>query len=611
MSRRDCLVLGVWCAAVLALLAPVWARPGAAFLNHGDLYAYHVPLRHFSAEALQQGRLPFWNPYILLGLPHAANPQSVLFYPISLLGFFWPAVPALVWDQVFHLLWAGAGLFLLARSQGLSRGGAAVLASAYALSPFLVYRVTAGIPTLLAALAWAPWLWLSWLSGPPGLLAAAWALQFFSGHAQFLVVNAAGMGLWALARGPRGALLGRLMREGGLAFLLAALQWVLTAQFLALSVRASWSGAASPAYALPPRALLAFLWPGLWGAPTAGTWDGVVSVFYETCGGWIGPAALAFTVWGAARGKNRAAPLALAAAGVLLALGPAGPLGPLLGLPGLSFLRAPARWLFLSVWGALLLAGAGLAAWRGPRGVLAAAALLGFAVPALWDAPFLRPQDPAPFLAPRPGIAESLSGRPSRVLTNPELANPNKTMLYHARNVNGYEAFYLSGVPAWAAAAQGGPAADASRVYVSRWPSAALARAGVAARLSESGLERAPAWPLAAFVDASGRRLAPDPDVELPRPERWRVSGLVPAGAAALELSQPAYPGWRARVGGAPAVVEPRGLFLALPLGRGAQGARLDLALDFLPTGWPWLVLASAAAWAVWLAAFLRRAEAA
>ena len=203
MTRRDLIVVGGLAAAVLALTASVWTRPGHAFFNHGDFYAYHWPLRHHTAAALIEGRLPFWNPYILLGVPHAANPQAVLFYPASVLGFLLPVVTALVWDQILHLLWAALGAFLLARFARLPRAAAVALAAAYALSPFLIYRVTAGIPTLVAALSWAPWAWLAWLSGSALLLAAVFALQFFSGHPQFLMINAVAMGLWAAAQPKR------------------------------------------------------------------------------------------------------------------------------------------------------------------------------------------------------------------------------------------------------------------------------------------------------------------------------------------------------------------------------------------------------------------------
>ena len=70
----------------------------------------------------------------------------------------------------------------------------------FSLSPFLIYRVTEGIPTLLASLSWTPWCWLALQSGRPGFLAGVWAMQFLSGHPQFMVLNALGMALWAATR---------------------------------------------------------------------------------------------------------------------------------------------------------------------------------------------------------------------------------------------------------------------------------------------------------------------------------------------------------------------------------------------------------------------------
>ena len=613
MYRNDLLVLGLWCAAVLALLSPVWGSPGAAFFNHGDLYTYHVPLRSLTASALQSGHLPFWNPYILLGVPHAANSQAALFYPAALLESFFPIVTAFVWDQVLHLLWAGAGVFLLARAQRLDRAAAAVLASSFALSPFLIYRVTAGIPTLLAALAWTPWLWLAWLSGSWVLLAGAFALQLLSGHAQFLMINGAAMGLWALFHDGRSVLFARLAAAGAAALALTAAQWPLTAQFLRLSVRSDWAGAMSGAYALPPGALWTWLNPAALGTPLDGSWPDVLSVFYETCGGWAGPAALGLAAYGLARGKRRLPALALGGLGLFLAMGPRGPLSrAVLGFAVLSYLRTPSRWLFLTLWSAVLLAGAGLAALRGrrlPRGARLLAALGAFLPLAAWDAPFLRRQDPSPYLAPRAEVSEALAGKPVRVLTDPELANPNKAALYHMMNVNGYEAFYPKGVPAWAASAEGAPAADASRVYVSRWRSEAAVRAGVAARLSPSGVEQGPAWPLAVFVDARGRRVRPDPFVWLERPERWRVWGKLPPAAGAIALSLPDYPGWTARLDGAPApLARWDGMFQAAALPAAfPRGAAIDLRLEFVPSGWALLTALMAAAWACWLAALARR----
>ena len=613
MTRRDLIVVGGLAAAVLALTACVWARPGRAFFNHGDLYAYHWPLRHHTAAALAEGRLPFWDPYIMLGVPHAANPQTALFYPASVLGFLLPAVTALVWDQVLHLLWAALGAYLLSRSARLPRAVSAALAASYALSPFLVYRVTAGIPTLIAALSWAPWAWLAWLSGPAPLLAAVFALQFLSGHPQFLVVNAAAMGLWSLTKPARLTLWARLAAGAAGALALAAAQWLPTLELLLGSNRSGWPEQFRAAYSLRLRDLLLWLSPGAFGTPLNGGWDDPISVFYESGGVWLGCAVLALAAGGALRGRSRLGPVLLVVFGAVLALGANGPLSPLLNAPGFSFLRTPSRWSFLALWGLWLLAGAGGRALSSSKKTAAALAVLPLVVLAelmIWDSGFVRSAASGMFTKASPAVAAALAGRASRVITDPSLANPNKAIVYRMRNANGYEAFYPASAAVWAAEAEGEPAADPSWVLVSRWKSEAASRAGVSARLTARGVEvRTGAWPLASFLDAKGARLTPDPVLEIPRPERWRVTGAVPAGAVAVALSETRWPGWRASVDGRAAPLRPWGpAFQSVAL---SGGPVVDLSFDFEPSRWFWWAALSAAAWGLWFAALTRRAEAA
>lgn len=613
LNRRDLVVIGAWAAAVAALCAPVWLR-GAAFFNHGDLYTYHAPLRHLSAGLLQAGRMPFWNPYVLGGVPHLANPQSALFYPATILSSVFPLVPALTFDQVGHLLWAGLGMFLLGRSGGLERGGALTLASAYALSPFLVYRVTAGIPTLLAALSWSPWLWLLWLRGSLTLLAAGWALQLFSGHGQFLVANAAAMGLWALLSKDRVELLRRALAAGCGALALTALQWLPTAEFLRLSNRGEWGAALAGSYSLEPRYAASWLLPGLFGTPLDGRWHDAISVFYESAAAYVGLPALALGLFGLARGRGAAA-LIVAGAGLFLALGAHNPLlAPLLG--AFPYLRTPARWSLFTVWGAVLLAGGGAAAAlrSRPAWARAALALLAFVELARWDHAFLRPQDAASYLAPRAETAQQLTGPPARVLVDPAAANLNKTVYYRARGVNGYDAFYPAGLASFAAEAEGAPAADTSRVLISKWPSPVLRREGTAVRIRVDGkidFDLA-ALPLAHFRTGDGRALGPAPKVFEATPGRWRVAGFPPPGAAALRVGEPPYPGWRARLGGVTVPASPEGALaqaVRVPADWPAT-APMALSLDFTPTGWPLLPLLTVLAWGAWARRAAREAEA-
>ncbi len=607
MTRRDLLVVGALAAVILAWTAPVWARPGRAFFNHGDLYAYHWPLRHHTAAAMMEGRLPFWNPYVMLGVPHAANPQAALFYPAAVLGFLLPVMTALVWDQILHLLWAALGAFLLARSARLPRAAAAALAAAYALSPFLIYRVTAGIPTLVAALSWAPWAWLAWLAGSAPLLAAVFALQFFSGHPQFLLVNAVGMGVWAISKGSSRA--ASLLVAGACgALALAAVQWLPTLELLRGSNRSGWPAQFTAAYSLRPVDLLMWLSPGTFGTPLNGVWTGAVSVFYESGGVWLGCAALALAVGGLRFGRARLGPVLLVALGLVLALGVNGPFGPLLNAPGFSYLRTPSRWSFLSLWGLWLLAGAGaLSLSPKAAGALSILPLIVLAELGIWDCGFLRSMNARVFTQASPAVAARLAGRPARVLTDPALANPNKAVVYRMRNVNGYDAFYPASAALWAAQAEGAPAADPSWVLASRWQSAAAARAGVSARLAPLGIEeRDDAWPLASFLDAKGGRVTPDPVLHIDRPERWRVTGRVPKGAVALALAETRWPGWRAVLDGRAAPLAPWGPAFQL-VALTPHAAAVDLCFEFSPPWWFWWAALSAAAWALWFAALARR----
>ena len=610
MRAKDLLAFASLALLALALLAPALWRPDAVLASFGDLHAYHYPLRHLAVSALQEGRLPFWNPYLFCGVPLAANSQTALFYPVSVLAAVLPLSLAFSWDYALHLVWGALGMLLLARRDGLRAPGAAFLACLYCFSPFLLYRITEGIPTLLASLAWAPWCWLALLGPLRGLLAAAWALQFLSGHPQFLVINAAGMALWSLCRPERRRLLGRFALEGLAAAALAALQWPATWQFLGLSVRREWPQIFLSAYSVGPWAWLDVLWPNAWGNPLDGSFSGVPSVFFESSGVFIGWVGLLAAAWGLWRARAWRAAL-LIGAGAFLALGWGNPLYRLASSGPAGFLRTPARYLFLSLWGLVLAAGAGARRGEGSLGPALKAFFLAAAAVQLlaWSSGFVRTEPAASYLSASPAMKQAVAGRPWRFLTDPGLANPDKAMLYRAMNVNGYDAFYLAGYPAFAAASEGRPAADASRTYLSRADTPLMSRAAVAYRLDAEG-DLAPvpgALPLAYFAAGGDVLRAQAPlSVELERPERWRVRGLAPEHGELLVATVPAYPGWRAWLNGTRAALEPWGYFQAVRVPAALRGRALELCLDFRPTLWSLWVALALAAWLAWLAWWAR-----
>ena len=626
MRAKDFGAFALFSGLVLALLAPAVFSPVAALAGFGDLFAYHYPLRALAGSALQAGRLPFWNPYIFCGGPLSANSQAGLFYPLSVLSRILPLTLALSWDFAGHIIWGGLGLLLLARREGLRASGALFLACLYCLSPFVLYRVTEGIPTLLASLAWVPWCWLAFLSSWPGLLAAAWALQFLSGHPQFLLANAAGMAVWALCRKERTVLLSRFVCEGLGAAVLAVVQWPATWRFVSLSVRRGWPQSFLAAYSVSSRDLLTWLWPNALGNPLDGTWRDVPSVFFESSGVFIGWAGLLAAAAGlgrapAVRKSVRPAPAelpipqarawraaVLIGLGIFLALGWNNPLYRIAAAGPAGLLRTPSRYLLISLWGLVMAAGAGVRRWEGSLKPELKALFLAAAVVQLvsWASPFVKTESAARYLSVSPALAQAAGGQPLRILSDPALASADKAMLYRAMNVNGYDAFYLAGFPAFAAASEGRPAADASRSYLSRADTPLMRLAGVSYRLTAAGelVANAGALPLAFFTSESAGSavFGTGVDIELQRPERWRVAGRAPFGADRLVVTAPAYPGWRAWLDGAPASLEPWGFFQAVRLPPGAAGRDIDLRLDFRPTHWTLLVLTGLLAWSVWLA---------
>ncbi|MBI4422717.1 MAG: hypothetical protein HY554_03255 [Elusimicrobia bacterium] len=590
MRKRDLAALGLLAALLGLLFAPLVLRPWVIPGNFGDLYSYHYPLRHLVASRLQAGEVPLWNPYIFAGVPLAANPQALLLYPPAQLHLFLPLAWAFSLDALFHSLLAAAGAFLLLRAWRLDRGGAAVLAAAYSLSPFLIYRISQGVPTHLAALAWAPWVWLAALTKHPLPLALTFGLQVVSGHPQFALVNAIALGLWGLIQKPRRAV--ALIPAAALGLFLVAAQVVPTLEYLTLSVRSVWSPGYALGYSLPPRYLLTLLWPRAFGSPLEPDFPLPPSEFFEMLGLYLGLAPLALACLGLARARGRPAAglWALLFAGLFLALGANNPLfAPLQAVLKLDFLRVPARFSFLLLWGLWLAAAAG---WRaagpglssGLKAALAAFTVLDLGVLA---AGWVYAQDPGKFLAPQPAIADTLR-QATRIATAPNILSANKTMLYRARNATGYEAFYPAPIALYTGRSERGPAADGSRTYIENWDSPEMTALGVRYYLTA---EKVP-------CDRPFRRHGEAYLYENPAAgglvagaERWsepkaeRVVAEVSRSGPVL-VRQAFYPGWRAWGGGGELALRvAEGLFpVAMAPGGGDPPGKVHFV--FTPGSW-------------------------
>ena len=353
-----------------------------------DVFTYFYPYRAYAAEAIRQGHLPLWNPYLFMGVPFLANIQTAVFYPLNW-PLLWLSVPRAVGlSMVGHVFLGGIFTYAFARvAFRLHRYGALVAGIVFAFSGFIGAMVEH--VNQLSVSAWFPLLLLLFTKARRqrsliwGLAASlVVALQILAGHVQTVYISLAGLALYAVfpvvcelwTGGSEAGGLGKQsswgrFREGllwgpGLWALtvavgmgLAAVQLAPTYELSRLSVRAGglpFRQAVS--FSLDPRlALLSLL-------PTFGE-----EVFSEYVG-YVGVSALLlvlFAILTLRPSRAGAFAVLLTLTGLFLALGAYNPVYWLLYklLPGMGLFRAPARWLFLYTFGASCLAGLGADRW--------------------------------------------------------------------------------------------------------------------------------------------------------------------------------------------------------------------------------------------------------
>ena len=347
------------------LAACVWWRPlftdTAIF---GDLlYKLFFPNQEFLRRTVLSGSFPLWNPHIYTGVPFAANMQSAVFYPFSYLILPLDYPRALAWSLWAHTALAGIFMFAFARSAGLSKRAALTAGIVFSLNGNFLLRFAA--PSHFFSYVWLPLillagvkkelrLWQSWL-----IMSVALSLQLFAGHPQYLLYSAAACAVCA-AIGPDRKRWVFVLAGGGAAFLaLAAVQLVLTVQFLGQTVRAAGFGYEwSMSYSLVPRELLIMLCLPQWNAfftPHSGD-PHIVGLYF-------GPIAALAAVWGLRARRSLWAPFAaLTVLGFALALGKYLPVYPWLyaHVGFFRMIRFPSQAIYLSCLGLSVLAGLGV-----------------------------------------------------------------------------------------------------------------------------------------------------------------------------------------------------------------------------------------------------------
>jgi hypothetical protein len=378
---------GGWLARLLpVLLVPValLGDPAAILPTRTyffrDFTATFFPLRVFTARELREGRLPFWNPYIFEGSFHLPA-----LYPPDLLLAFWPSPAFASWLLTLHLPLAALAAFWLARELGVSRPGALLAGSVYALGGLALSSLN--LYVFLQALALAPLVAglvrRAALDGMRRSLGAGVVVALaISTLAVEFVAQAVLLGLvLGVVERPSVPGLKRLGVAVGLGVGLAGIPVALVLGLLPETAR---GGGFAPEVALGnsvhPAVLLQALLPHLFGlpqAPAEAWWGGRFFTkglpYFLTL--YLGPLTLALAAIGAGGlpWRRRVVLVGLGILGLLYALGEWGHIALLLArLPMAGVFRFPCKALLLPYLAVSICAGMGIerisrgtAGWRG------------------------------------------------------------------------------------------------------------------------------------------------------------------------------------------------------------------------------------------------------
>ncbi|HOX57541.1 MAG TPA: YfhO family protein [Candidatus Paceibacterota bacterium] len=362
--REDLLVV-----AAIGLFAAVLCFAGTKLVESWDYVQFLGPNLQFLREAVQEGRLPLWNPYIGLGRPYLADTQMLVFYPPVYLICLGQGLGSflLVW---LHCALGVFGMRALGGALQVGRWQSYFMAACYLGSCSLTARWMTGQVHYCWALCYVPALFYCALrtEGPWRCERIGWhalllALQFLCGHPQVFWFTGIGQGVFILGRAvrlPLGQALLDAVRSlgqlGAAGIWCTGLVAMVLLPFLELAKQGN-RYRASPAFAnyfkLEWAEFESLLSPlGIWGGREWVTWETTL---------YFGPIALVFGLAGLCRLREHSVRglLAVVIVALLLALGDNTPFFPLFykWLPGFSGFRIHPREAVLAVLALICAAG--------------------------------------------------------------------------------------------------------------------------------------------------------------------------------------------------------------------------------------------------------------
>ncbi len=326
------------------------------------------PWKVLSVESISRLSLPLWNPYEMAGVPHLANFQSGVFYPLNLILLINPFYYSWTVFIILQLLLASVFMYLYIRNLKLERISALFGALIFTFSGFLTSWLTWG--NIVHTALWFPIILLSidklvsstrpiWLF----VLIVSSLLSFFAGHLQtffyiFIIALLYFFFRWIeYGRKIKTLIMFFLYCIGFIA--ISFVQWLPTLTYINLSGRAVDLNWKAEGWFIPYQQLIQFFVPDFFGNPTTlnywGAWN------YGEFSGYIGLIGIFFLLVGVCftRVRERLFYLSILLASLIFATkNPISEIPYNLAVPFLSAAQ-PTRLIFLIVFSASIIAALG------------------------------------------------------------------------------------------------------------------------------------------------------------------------------------------------------------------------------------------------------------
>lgn len=194
-------------ADILALNPPYSALPSQPPIHNlllSDVPVQFYPWLHFTGEALQDGRLPQWNPTLLGGLPVTPNGFVNAYYPPTWLTAVLAPFDAYNIFVLLHLVFGAVGVFVLARMLGARPLPAWVGGLLVFTAQFWIHWSTHLLH--IAGMVWLPWALVAtkWVIDKPtprrvAGLAVVFGLWWLGANPQYAYYGSLTMAAWAAA----------------------------------------------------------------------------------------------------------------------------------------------------------------------------------------------------------------------------------------------------------------------------------------------------------------------------------------------------------------------------------------------------------------------------